>query len=293
MLKLVISSTTLTNISASIAGFAASVAVVKESHKGLIAIQAEKDIKMAKLFDVTVEQYKLEKEFYQKDKSSFLDKLPLLKNIKAYANKAVSVTTENEEVTIQFSTEFIQEGVDLFFTNTKKVLVPIADLITIISQNNKDIKDFGDKWELNKLEEPQVEIVSKEVSAAEVPADIVAKVSDEEHVKDSVEVNGWVLSLSDSPLTPQPFFLDADKEDYKLIKDLTATRGDSTFECTPGTTALILGSENTIPELAERSKLPSSLIKALYEFYGIEFSPKQLGTEVKEATASPTPIETE
>ena len=85
MLKLVISSTTLTNISASIAGFAASVAVVKESHKGLIAIQAEKDIKMAKLFDVTVEQYKLEKEFYQKDKSSFLDKLPLLKNIKAYA----------------------------------------------------------------------------------------------------------------------------------------------------------------------------------------------------------------
>ena len=74
MLKLVISSTTLTNISASIAGFAASVAVVKESHKGLIAIQAEKDIKMAKLFDVTVEQYKLEKEFYQKDKSSFLDK---------------------------------------------------------------------------------------------------------------------------------------------------------------------------------------------------------------------------
>lgn len=280
MLKLVISSTTLTNISASIAGFASAIAVVKESHKGLIAMQVDKDIKMAKLFDVTVEQYKLQKVSDKKDESSFLDHLPLLKNIKAYANKAVIVTTENDEVTVQFSTEFIQEGADLFFNNMKKVLLPIADIITVLHQNDKDIDAFTAKWELDMKEEPQVEVVSEEISSAKVPTAIAAKVDASAPVKDSVEVNGWTLSLSEYPTTPVPFFIDEHKEENKLIKDFTAKRGDESFECSPGTTILILQSKNsTIPELAERAKLPSSLIKALYEFYGIELSPKQLGIE--------------
>ncbi|MEG0365563.1 MAG: hypothetical protein RR585_01915 [Coprobacillus sp.] len=277
MLKLIISASLLQATSNAISAIAGAAAIQEKEHPFLIAKEKKSLERQAKMFGMTVEEIIKDRERHAatNPKKSFIEKLPLISNIKAYSDKVFNITRNDKDVTIEVNEDFIKEALELGKTVAVNALVPALDLAAVIAKYAEGVDAYKEKWETKDKED--VVIDSTEIAAEQVPAEIKEKVTG------PFESNGWTLVIDENPSTPTPFFTDEEKENYILCVDLLCTRGEEKFSCFPGSGASILENvkEKTVPQLAERQNMPSSLIKAICAYYGVEIpAPK-----VEETTA--------
>ena len=266
MLKLIISASLLQAASNAISAIAGAAAIQEKEHPFLIAKEKKSLERQAKMFGMTVEEVIKDRERHASTdhKKSFIEKLPLISNIKAYSDKVFNITRNDKDVTIEVNEDFIKEAIELGKTVAVNALVPTLDLAAVIAKYEEGVDAYKEKWETKDKED--VVIDSNEIAAEQVPAEIKEKATG------PFESNGWTLVIDKNPSTPTPSFTDEEKENYILCVDLLCTRGEEKFNCFPGTGAHILENlkEKTVPQLAERHSMPSSLIKAICAYYGVE-----------------------
>lgn len=272
MLKLIISASLLQAASNAISAVAGAAAIQEKEHPFLIAKEKKSLERQAKMFGMTVEEIIKDRERHAatNPKKSFIEKLPLISNIKAYSDKVFNITRNDKDVTIEVNEDFIKEALELGKTVAVNALVPTLDLAAVIAKYEEGVDAYKEKWETKDKE--NVVIDSNEIAAEQVPAEIKEKATG------PFESNGWTLVIDKNPSTPTPSFTDEEKENYILCVDLLCTRGEEKFNCSPGTGAHILENlkEKTVPQLAERHSMPSSLIKAICAYYGVEIpTPKE------------------
>lgn len=266
MLKLIISASLLQAASNAISAVAGAAAIQEKEHPFLIAKEKKSLERQAKMFGMTVEEIIKDRERRAATESekSFIEKLPLISNIKAYSDKVFNITRNDKEVTIEVNEDFIKEALELGKTVTVNALVPVLDLAAVIAKYAEGVDAYKEKWETKDKEE--VVIDSTEIPAEQVPAEVKEKVTG------PFESHSWTLVIDENPSTPTPFFTDEQKENYTMCVDLVCTRGEEKFTCSPGTGLRLLANrgDKTVPQLAEHHHMPSSLIKAIFDYYGFD-----------------------
>lgn len=275
MLKLSISATLLQAASRSLMSITNEVVILQKEHPFLVKKEKESIEREAKMFKMTVEEViKDRQRLKATSEKSPLDKLPLISNITNFNSKIVSVIRTEEEVTVTLNEDFVQGAIKIGTDMAVKAAKPLVDFISVLDGYADDVLALKAKWKED--EEDKVEVESKTVPASEVPEKVRAKVEETK----KKEFNGWSFDTDVFPTNPKPLFLDEEKETYKLIYDLSATRGEEKFRCSPNVSRRIIqDKENTVIELADHHEIPSSLVKALFEYYGVELTDRQLGLE--------------
>ena len=291
MLKLTISSTLLKTLSTSVGHIGTEVAILNKEHPFILAQEKESIEREAKMFKITVEEVikrRAENEAKEPSKS-FIDKLPLISNIKAYSDKVfkIDVDAANKEVTVQVNEEFVTEAIKIGTKVVINAMEPALNLAAVFANYAKEVDAFKGKWET----ETPTETVSTEVPAEKVPEEIRNK------VEPKVDTSGWTFTLDEHPSKDLPFFTDEAKENYILCKDFICTRGKEVFNCSPSRAQQILNNTTkTVEKLAETYDMPSSLIRAIFAYYGVEApapkeeaKPADAVAEVQEQPKTDTP----
>lgn len=276
MLKITISASLLKTVSSSLMAISSEAAIQQKEHPFIISQEKKSLERRAKMWEKSVEEIiKEDEELKAKYPSkSFIEKLPLISNIKAYTDKVfkLDVDAASKELTIEINEDFIEEAIKIGTNVVVKAMEPALNLAAVFANYGDDVVAFKTKWDEDKVDTT----TSETIPAEKVPAEIRAKVEETK----KKEFNGWSFDTDVFPTNPKPLFLDEEKETYKLIYDLSATRGEEKFRCSPNVSRRIIqDKENTVIELADHHEIPSSLVKALFEYYGVELTDRQLGLE--------------
>ena len=262
MLKITISASLLKTVSSSLMAISSEAAIQQKEHPFIISQEKKSLERRAKMWEKSVEEIiKEDEELKAKYPSkSFIEKLPLISNIKAYTDKVfkLDVDAASKELTIEINEDFIAEAIKIGTSVVISAMEPALNLAAVFVNYSEEVDALQAKW--NPEEEP-TETTSAEVPASQVP----------EEIRKKVNTNDWVLVLDEHPSKAVPFFTDEEKENYIMCEDLLCTRGDQKFNCFPSTVQYILGSKGkTVEQLAERNKIPASLVRAIYAHYGVE-----------------------
>ena len=193
MLKLTISSSLLKTLATAVGHIGTEVAILSKEHPFIIAQEKESIEREAKMFKITVEEVlkrRAENEAKEPSKS-FIDKLPLISNIKAYSDKVfkIDVDAASKELTVQVNEEFITEAIKIATKLTINLIEPALNLAAVFENYADEVCTLKDKWNPEETEE---EITSNDISADKVPAEIRSKVSQTE----------WTPALDKSPYDP-------------------------------------------------------------------------------------------
>ena len=289
MLKITISASLLKTVSSALMAVSSEAAIQQKEHPFIISQEKKSLERRAKMWEKSVEEIiKEDEEFAAKYPSkSFIEKLPLISNIKAYTDKVfkIDVDAASKELTVEINEDFIAEAIKIGTNVTVKAMEPALNLAAVFANYGEDVVAYKAKWDEDKVDST---ITSETIPAEKVPEEIRAKVK-----VGHVETEGWTLAIDQHPSKPKPFFPDEEKEAYISCVDLICTRGEEQFNCYPSDGVGILQSKDkTVAQLAQYNEMPASLIKAIYAYYGVELTPKQLGIEEVQAPAE-TPLSTE
>ena len=263
-MKITISATLVTALSATAANLALHIQGLRDSHPYL-KTETEKTTKNY------MERHKVSLEEAEKRTTFRFPSESLFSAIKAKTIKLGSIVKTDDGLEIEIKDDFIIEYTNLGNNLFIKMLKPVADLMGIVDDYQIHVDQFNQRWD-----EDKVEITSKVIDASQVPKSIHDSV---------VAASEWTVKES-GPIK-SPYFLDEENEKFIDIYYATWTNGiGQELKVSTVLTCHILNSKESLLDTARKVELPMSLVNSIRTHYNFSLltNTSSSQAEVQEVT---------
>ena len=183
-MKITISNTLVTSVSASIATLAVHIQALRENHPYLKAENEKRIKENMKIRNISEEESRKSSNFSFPTES-------LISFIKPKTLKYGSLTKTNDGIEIEIKDDFILESTTLTSNMLIKMMKPVADMFGIMQDHEVHIKQFNKRW------------------------DEETKTSDDIKEEKTNNYFGWTLKNASEVVNP--FFLDETNEEFISI----------------------------------------------------------------------------
>ena len=273
-MKITISATLVTALSATAANLALHIQGLRDSHPYL-KTETEKTTKNY------MERHKVSLEEAEKRTTFRFPSESLFSAIKAKTIKLGSIVKTDDGLEIEIKDDFIIEYTNLGNNLFIKMLKPVADLMGIVDDYQIHVDQFNQRWD-----EEVIDLTHTKLPSAPTHLKINDPV---------VEASSW--TLKESGTTASPYFLDEENENFIDIYFGYWVNGiGQELKIAPNTTKGILTSKRSLRETAQTSDLPASLINTIRQHYNFPLltNTSSAQAEVQEVTvkSAETSLET-
>ena len=244
-MKITISATLVTALSATAANLALHIQGLRDSHPYL-KTETEKTTKNY------MERHKVSLEEAEKRTTFRFPSESLFSAIKAKTIKLGSIVKTDDGLEIEIKDDFIIEYTNLGNNLFIKMLKPVADLMGIVDDYQIHVDQFNQRWD-----EEVIDLTHTKLPSAPTHLKINDPV---------VEASAWTLKSSGA--TKQPYFYDEEAENYITIAYGVWINGiGQELEVSTALIKTILDSKESLRATAKRVNRPSSLVNTIREHY--------------------------
>lgn len=245
-MKITISATLVTALSATAANLALHIQGLRDSHPYL-KTETEKTTKNY------MERHKVSLEEAEKRTAFRFPSESLFSAIKAKTIKLGSIVKTDDGLEIEIKDDFIIEYTNLGNNLFIKMLKPVADLMGIVDDYQIHVDQFNQRWN----EEEVIDLTHTKLPST--PTHL--------KINDPV-VKSATWTLKESGTTASPYFLDAENENFIEIYFGYWINGiGQELKVAPNTTKGILASKLSLHETAQDSDLSASLVNTIRQHY--------------------------
>lgn len=243
-MKMIISNTLVTSVSASIATLAVHIQALRENHPYFKAENEKRVQSLVKYGRMSVEEAR------QKVSSNPLPK-SLIGMIQNKVLKLGSVTKTDDGIEIEINDNFLIESVELANSLYVKMLKPVADILGIIGDHQIISDQFNNRW-------------SEETKTSN-------------DIKEEKTDNYFGWKLKNASETINPLFLDETNEEFISIyySEWVNNKGQI-LSVNTSLTREILSSKLSLLETAQKVHLPSSLVNTIRNHYNFDLLTNQV-----------------
>ena len=234
-MKITISNTLVTSVSASIATLAVHIQALRENHPYFKAENEKRIKENMKIRNISEEESRKSSNFSFPTES-------LISFIKPKTLKYGSLTKTDDGIEIDINDNFLIELVELSNSYYTKMLKPVADMFGIMQDHEVHIKQFNKRW------------------------DEETKTSDDVEEEKTDNYFGWTLKNASEAVNP--FFLDETNEEFiSIYYSEWVNSKEQVLSVSTSLTREILSSKLSLLETAKEVRLPPSLVNTLRQLY--------------------------
>ena len=254
-MKMIISNTLVTSVSASIATLAVHIQALRENHPYFKAKNEKRIKENMKIRNISEEESRKSSNFSFPTES-------LISFIKPKTAKYGSLTKTDNGIEIEINDNFLIESVELANSLYVKMLKPVADILGIIGDHQIISDQFNNRW-------------SEETKTSN-------------DIKEEKTDNYFGWKLKNASETINPFFLDETNEEFISIyySEWVNNKGQI-LSVNTSLTREILSSKLSLLETAQKVHLPSSLVNTIRNHYNFDLltNPvKEVNIEIDDVT---------
>lgn len=234
-MKITISNTLVTSVSASIATLAVHIQALRENHPYFKAENEKRIKENMKIRNISEEESRKSSNFSFPTES-------LISFIKPKTLKYGSLTKTNDGIEIEIKDDFILESTTLTSNMLIKMMKPVADMFGIMQDHEVHIKQFNKRW------------------------DEETKTSDDIKEEKTNNYFGWTLKNASEIINP--FFLDETNEEFiSIYYSEWVNSKEQVLSVSTSLTREILSSKLSLLETAQEVVLPPSLVNTIRQHY--------------------------
>jgi hypothetical protein len=237
-MKMIISNTLVTSVSASIATLAVHIQALRENHPYFKAKNEKRIKENMKIRNISEEESRKSSNFSFPTES-------LISFIKPKTLKYGSLTKTDNGIEIEINDNFLIESVELANSLYVKMLKPVADILGIIGDHQIISDQFNNRW-------------SEET-----------KTSNEIKEEKTDNYFGWKLKNTSEAVNP--FFLDETNEEFiNIYYSEWVNSKEQVLSVNTLLTQEILSSKLSLLETAKEVRLPPSLVNTIRNHYNFD-----------------------
>ena len=244
-MKITISATLVTALSATAANLALHIQGLRDSHPYL-KTETEKTTKNY------MERHKVSLEEAEKRTTFRFPSESLFSAIKAKTIKLGSIVKTDDGLEIEIKDDFIIEYTNLGNNLFIKMLKPVADLMGIVDDYQIHVDQFNQRWD-----EEVIDLTHTKLPSAPTHLKINDPV---------VEASTWTVEENED--VKSPYFTDEENEKFIDIYYATWTNGiGQELKVSTVLTRRILNSKESLLDTARKVELPMSLVNTIRQHY--------------------------
>ena len=237
-MKITISNTLVTSVSASIATLAVHAQALRENHPYLKAENEKRIKRNMKIRNISEEESRKSSNFSFPTES-------LISFIKPKTAKYGSLTKTDDGIEIDINDNFLIELVELSNSYYTKMLKPVADILGIVKNHEIIADQFNQRW----MEE--------------------TKTSDDVEEEKTDNYFGWTLKNASEAVNP--YFLDETNEEFiSIYYSEWVNSKEQVLSVSTSLTREILSSKLSLLETAKEVRLPPSLVNTIRNHYNFD-----------------------
>ena len=237
-MKITISNTLVTSVSASITTIAVHVQALRENHPYFKAENEKRIKENMKIHNISEEESRKSSNFSFPTES-------LISFIKPKTLKYGSLTKTNDGIEIEIKDDFILESTTLTSNMLVKMLKPVADILGIVKNHEIIADQFNQRW----MEE--------------------TKTSDDVEEEKTDNYFGWTLKNASEAVNP--YFLDETNEEFiSIYYSEWVNSKEQVLSVSTSLTREILSSKLSLLETAKEVRLPPSLVNTIRNHYNFD-----------------------
>lgn len=265
-MKMIISNTLVTSVSASIATLAVHIQALRENHPYFKAENEKRVQSLVKYGRMSVEEAR------QKVSSNPLPK-SLIGMIQNKVLKLGSVTKTDDGIEIEINDNFLIESVELANSLYVKMLKPVADMFGIMQNHEVHIKQFNQRWQ------ETITLDNKIINEPQAIHDYI------------VGASIWTIKEIEH-YEASPVLNNNDLENFILIKGCICTNQNGvSLEVTRNSIATIIEDNYSLTEMCKYVNLPPSLVNTFRLHFNLPLLTDTVVEEVKIETKTSESIE--